>query len=294
MTFALALDLFRWSILSCLAVGVIGPLLGVLLLLRRTGIYGLVLPQFASLGVALGYAVLPFWIARVGLFGMDLEEALADPHALLNFLLVFVALCTAGGLVFQALFAGSRATETARAAGAFVVAGAATIMLAQASPLGAELVESLVRGEVLAVDVHEFETLAVALTIAGLLVWRLRRGFLIAGFDPETARVLQLPVRRYEWSLLAVTGLVVAVGTLIVGPMVLFAMLVLPPLAARRLASSMRSLFVWAIAIGVAGTLLGLTVSFTADQPLGPSIALCTAVFNLVLAPVRPRVPFGA
>ncbi|MBI1381303.1 MAG: hypothetical protein GC161_09450 [Planctomycetaceae bacterium] len=280
MSFAEAFQFFLWAMLATLVVGGVAPLLGGHLLLRRTGLYGLVLPQFASAGVALGYAVLPWWIAVFGLGGRTLDEALADPHAASNVLLGFAALATAVGLAVQAAFARARATESARAVGAFAVAGAATLLLSQLSPMGAEYVDSLLRGEVLAVGVHEFEVLAAGGLVAVLLLLRFQNALLLCGFDPDTARVQGLSLVRHEWVLLGALGLVVATGTLIVGPMVLFSLLVLPPLGARSLSRSQRGFFRWSVALGLASAVAGLVVSLRLDQPLGPAVALAAAALS--------------
>ncbi len=291
MSLYYAFNLFLWAILATALAGIVAPLLGAHLLLRRTGLYGLVLPQFASAGVALGYALLPWWVARVGLGGLSLEEALADPHAVSNLLLGFAALTTGLGLGFQALFARARATESARAAAAFAVAGAATLLLAERSPLGAEYVDSLLRGEVLAVGVHEFEIIAAAFGLALVLLLRFQNALLLGGFDPDTARVLGLGTRRTDALLLIITGLVVATGTVIVGPMVLFSLLVIPPLGARALARSQRGFFAWTTVLGLLSAACGLALSFGLDLPLGPAVAVGSASVSAAgwLASRRPR-----
>lgn len=277
ITRAVIWDLFLFSILSCALAGLVCPLVGCFLLVRRTGFYGITLPQFATAGVACGFAVLPWWIARVGLGGMDLETALDSPHALMNYHLGWAAFFTFLGLLALGTPKRGAATETARMAASFSIASALAILFGQFSPTGMEYVEVLLRGEALIVDVHKFETIAGVYGAVLVLFLLFHRDLLIASYDPETATVLGKRVRRWDALLLAMTGAVVAVGVWVVGPIVLFGLLVIPPLAARSLARSMTGFYGVAAALGVVAAYAGAEFSFFLDWPLGPSVVAVAA-----------------
>jgi ABC-type Mn2+/Zn2+ transport system permease subunit len=179
-------------------------------------------------------------------------------------------------------------TEIGRVAAAFAIATAATILCGQLSPIGTAFVVELVYGEVLIIGVHELETLAVVLGLVAVLFLVFHRDLLIVSYDRETALVLGKPVLRFEGLLTAMTGLCVAVGTMIVGPTLLFGLLVLPPLAARRWARSMAGLYLFSVAIGAAGVALGVLASFRFDLPMGAAIvAACALALLPGLLPAR-------
>lgn len=274
MDWGLILELFPYAIASALVAGVVCPVVGCFLLVRRTGFYGVALPQFASAGVLAGYATLPWWIANVGLGGMDLPTALQSPHALEAYLLVWAILCTLSGLFALAVSRDTGGTEPARVAASFAIASAAAILFAMAAPTGAERVESMLKGEILVVGLHEFETIAVAYGLILAVLGVYHRDLLLVSFDRETARVLGEPARRYELVLAAVTGVAVSVGVVVIGPVVLFGLLVIPPLAARGLARSMRSFYLWSAALGLVSSVGGVVTSFSLDWPLGPSVVV--------------------
>ncbi|MEW6073671.1 MAG: metal ABC transporter permease [Planctomycetota bacterium] len=267
-------ELFRYAILAAVAAGAVCPLVGCFLLVRRAAFHGVALPQFAAAGVALGFAVLPAWIDRVGLAGLDYVEALESPHALKNYLLAFAAAATFGALLLLALLGARKTTETARLAAGFALASALTILFGLASPVGGEFIDSLLHGEILAIGRHELEVLLGAYLMVGTLLLVRRHDLLLVSYDPETARVLGKRVRAGEALLLLITGLTVSVGTLIVGPVVLFGLLVLPPLAARGFASSMRSFFLWSAGSGIVAAVGGVWTSFRFDWPLGPAVVV--------------------
>lgn len=278
MSFLELLDLFGLAFAAALISGLVCPLIGCFLLLRRTGFYGVALPQFAASGVAAGFAAIPL-LTSLGLGGPDLESALLDEHQALNYHLTWAALFTFGGLGALAALGRRGGSEVARVAALFSIATAGTILFASASPVGETFVrDRLLRGEILAVGIHELETIGAVMGLTLLtIVWGYR-DLLIVSFDPETARVLGKRVGRWELLLHAITGLCVAAGTMTVGPVVLFGLLVLPPLAARGLARSMRGMLLWAAVLGLISAALGIWASFHFDWPLGPAVVVTAAL----------------
>jgi ABC-type Mn2+/Zn2+ transport system permease subunit len=276
------LSLFRYALLAALAAGLVCPLLGALLWLRRTGFYGITLPQFSAAGVVLGYACLAWWIDHFGLGELTLDQALGDPHAIMNYLLAWAALACGLGLgVLVWLGRAGHDGEAGRVAAAFAIANAATYLFGRMSPVGSSHVSELLQGEILGVGRHELETVAgVMLLVLGVLLWR-RREVVLVSFDPEFARVLGLRRTRIELLLLCLCTATVACGTMILGPTVLFGLIVLPALAARPFARSMDGFFVLSSLAGFLSVLLGVVLSFEADLPLGASVVAGAALLLL-------------
>ena len=94
------LALFRFALLAAICAGLVFPLLGSLLYLRRTSFYGITLPQFATAGVVFGFVVLPWWIAHIGLDGLTIDTALSDSHAAMTYHVAWAAAFTFGGLLW--------------------------------------------------------------------------------------------------------------------------------------------------------------------------------------------------
>ena len=271
-------EFFKYSILSALLAGMVAPAVGSYLLVRRTGFLGVALPQFAAAGVALGFALLPWWQEHMGwLLATHHEDG---AHLAMEYHLLWAGLTTFGGLASLAL-ARRRdpdGTEAGHIAAGFAIASALTVLLAHLSPTGSVYIDGLLRGEILAIDVHEFTLLASVLGAVGLLLlWR-HRYLTLVGFDPDLARVLGHRVALGEALFATLAGSTVAAGTMTVGPLVLFGLLVLPPLAARPLARSMAGFLAWACLLGFASSALGLLGSFSLDWPLGPTLVLAAAL----------------
>ncbi len=276
------LDLFRFALAAALCASVVCPLVGTLLFVRRTSFYGITLPQFATAGVVFGFVLLPWWVARIGIGGLTVDEALADSHAAMNYHFAWAGVFTFGGL-FALVWLGRRGgSEIGRVAAAFAIANAATYLFGRVSPVGKSLVDELLQGEILGVGLHEFETLAVVLFAVLVLVFLFHRDFLIVSFDRDSARVLGKRVVAIETLLTTIIGVSIAVGTMTLGPTLVFGLLVLPPLAARRYARSMTSFYVAASAFGLGSAVLGIVASFELDLPLGAAIV---GVAGLLLVP---------
>jgi zinc transport system permease protein len=90
----------------------------------------------------------------------------------------------------------------------------------------------------------------------------------------------------------ALAAVTVALSMRVVGILLVAALMVLPVSAAGRVAWSMRSTLVLAMAIGLGSALAGLTISYYADAPPGGTIVLVAAgayVAALLDSAVRGR-----
>jgi ABC-type Mn2+/Zn2+ transport system permease subunit len=285
------LRLFGWAIAATLCAGFTCPLVGAFLHVRRTSFYGIALPQFATAGVILGFGVLPWWIDHLGLGGLTLDEAFGDYHAALHYHLSWAAAFTFGGLGALSLASRRGGSEIVNVAIAFAITNALAILFGRLSPIGQAFVEELMHGEVLGVGVHEFETVAVVsgLVVGCIVFWR--RDLVLVSFDREYARVQGLSVQAFELLLAFLTGLIVATGTMTLGPTLLFGLLVLPSAAARQLATSMRAFLILSPLLGVISSALGITASFGFDLPMGAAVVVASALTFLLcwLVPKRGR-----
>jgi len=66
----------------------------------------------------------------------------------------------------------------------------------------------------------------------------------------------------------------VAFGLKVVGALLIVALLIIPPAAARPLAKSPEAMAIWAAVLGAVSAPLGLAASLAGDAPAGPCIVL--------------------
>ncbi|MCX5737389.1 MAG: metal ABC transporter permease [Proteobacteria bacterium] len=249
--------LFRNAILGGLGVALLCSVLGIYLVLRRLVLIGVALPQASAAGIA---AV--FWLS-----GHAHAEGPAT-H--------FVALVGSLGATFAALaflLVGRRRARVPAEWGVgalFAISSAATVLFVAVNPTGDLEMSNLLRGELLAITARDLQVIGAAMAGVGALFVLFRRELLLTSFDPEFARTIDRRPLRYDALLYALLGGSIALGVMNVGPLVVFGVLVLPALAALRIAPGIASAFVLSAGIAAVSFVGGFAVAYRADLPAGP------------------------
>jgi hypothetical protein len=167
----------------------------------------------------------------------------------------------------------------------FAISSAATILFIALNPKGDIEMASLLRGEMLAITETDLEAISVVLLAVGALFFLFRRDLLLTSFDPEFSRTIGRNPVRYDLLLYFLIGGSIALGVMTVGPLVVFGFLVLPALAALRVAPGLGSAFAISGAVAAVSFLGGFGLSYQADLPAGPVCvavaAVCWAVASL-------------
>src|SRR5262249_39791982 len=101
-----------------------------------------------------------------------------------------------------------------------------------------------------------------------------RREILLVSYDRDMATALGRHATVWDVVLFALIGVTIALGVMTVGPLVIFAFLVIPPLAALRLVRGIAPVSFVASLIGAGSALVGFVVSYRNDLPLGPTDAV--------------------
>lgn len=264
------LNLFASSFYGSLVVGLICPMVGVFFVLRRVVFLGIAVPQFAAAGVAFGFLLLPFM--EGGEKGGSPQAAAVGLEAHFTFHLIFALLFTFLALFILALL-GRKGTgyPESRIAAGYAFAAAITVLFLSASAMGAAHVQVLLRGEILALSRQDLVLICVLFGGVLLAFLLFHRHFLLVGYDREAA--VSLGYRPFLWDslLYGLVGASIAAGVLTVGPLVIFGLMVIPPLAARPFARSMPAFYLLASLAGLVTSAGGFMVSYLMDEPLGPT-----------------------
>jgi zinc transport system permease protein len=111
------------------------------------------------------------------------------------------------------------------------------------------------------------------------LLYRALAGVVV---DEEGARVAGVPVGALNVLVAGLAGLTIGLSMQIVGILLIAALMVLPVIASGRVAWSMRSSILLAMAIGLASVFAGLTIAYYGDLPPGGAIVLVAALAFVV------------
>jgi zinc transport system permease protein len=117
--------------------------------------------------------------------------------------------------------------------------------------------------------------------VAVALLYRALVGVVV---DEEGARVAGVPVGPLNVLVAGLAGLTIGLSMQIVGILLIAALMVLPVIASGRVAWSMRSSILLAIAIGLTSVFAGLTIAYYGDLPPGGAIVLVAAGAFVVAA----------
>ena len=115
-----------------------------------------------------------------------------------------------------------------------------------------------------------------ALVLAGLYAFH--RQLVYTTFDPVGAEVVGIRTSLVEYVLLALLALVVVIGIQAAGIVLVMAMLITPAAAGYLLARRFVGVMLIGALIGAASAVAGLYLSFHADLPSGPAMALVATV----------------
>jgi zinc transport system permease protein len=259
-------DFMRLAFAAGAIVGVLAPAVGFFLVQRRMSLIGDGIGHVAFAGVALGYLL---GISPVG-------------TALVASVLGAVAV---EWLRSQRQAAGDQALALLFYTG--IAAG--VVLISAAGRLNANLF-SFLFGSILTVTGDDVLLIGV-LGAAGLAVVAvLYRALVAIALDEEGARVSGVPVGALNVVLAALAAVTIAVSMRIVGVLLIAALMVLPVIAAGRVAWSVRSTILIAMGIGLGSALVGLTIAYYANLAPGGAIVLTAAGAAVLATAHRPAL----
>jgi zinc transport system permease protein len=252
-------EFMRLAFATGAIVGVLAPAVGFFLVQRRMSLIGDGIGHVAFAGVAAGYllGISPVATALLAsVAGAVAIEWLRSQHQ------------AAGDQALALVFYTGIATGV--------------VLISAAGALNANLFAFLF-GSILTVTRGDLLLVAV-LGVCGLaLIGALYRPLVAVALDEEAARVSGVPVAVLNVLLAGLAGVTIAVSMRIVGILLIAALMVLPVIAASRIAWSIRSTIVLSTAIGLGSVFAGLTLAYYANLAPGGAIVL-TAAAAFVLA----------
>ena len=252
------------ALIVSVLVGVMCPVLGAYVITRGR----------AFMGDALAHSVLPGMVVAF-LLGISPFFAAVPTGIAIALLMGFISRRTGVsedtsiGIVFAGMFA------------------LGLVMLSRATNVNVNI-EDLLLGQVLGVsqtDVYVSLGLT-ALVMAGLYLFHTQ--LVYTTFDPVGAAVVGIRTGLVEYVLLALLAFVIVIGIQAAGIVLVMAMLITPAAAAYLLARRFVGVMAIGALIGAVSAIAGLYLSFHADLPSGPAMALvATVIFGMSAAAKR-------
>jgi len=241
---------------ACLVLVGLHAYFGIHVIERRVLFVDLAVAQFAALGAVVGFA----FGHHPGEFGSTL------------FSLAFA-------IVAAALFALTRMRverlpQEAIIGITFVVASAATILVADRAPEGAEHIKETLSGALLWVTWPTVFKVAAIYAVIGIFHWVLRDRFMLISLDPDEAFQRGWNVRWWDFLFYLSFGVMITYSVGIGGILMVFAYLVIPACVAILIHAGMKKRLAVGWLVGVIGSAVGLVGSFYLDMPTGPAVVV--------------------
>lgn len=287
-----AWELYEPGVLSGVVVGATLGLLGVYVVLRRLVFLSAAIGQTASFGIVVSL----FLAAETGAGLSGLEGLAGDegpsPWWVPSPMVGAVLMTFLATLVIVGRKERTSVFREGLLGAIFLVGAAGTILLGAGLAHEMHAIEAILHGVGVAVLPEDFELVAVlgaVVIVVHVVFWR---GFSAVSFDPIGARVHRLPVLGLDLAMAFSLALAIAAGIKALGALPVFALSILPSLAAIRVAPSMP----WTLALGAGyGALCGFAgylLSFLYDWPVGASqtlVALALVVLTELIRFVLTR-----
>ncbi|MCB5164062.1 metal ABC transporter permease [Streptomyces bambusae] len=166
---------------------------------------------------------------------------------------------------------------------------AAALLLLAVSGVNAAGAFALLWGSILAVGTADLVVVAVLAVLVPALFWWRRRDLALLLYDRELALSSGVAVERLTLLLLVLVAVAVAGAIKLTGALLVDALTLLPALAARRLGTSLTSITLWAVGIGITVNVTGFLIALSLDWPPGPVLVLTAGAVVLAVHLVPER-----
>ncbi|VEI12971.1 metal ABC transporter permease [Trueperella bialowiezensis] len=156
------------------------------------------------------------------------------------------------------------------------------VLLSDLAPSGRSF-ESYLFGSITAVTMFDQNATAVVFVLVVIMSIMFYGSQLDIAVDPTLARLSGTNVYLVNWAFTTLAAVTVAMSAKVVGALLVVSLMVLPVATALIVCRSYRSAMIVSVALGVLYMMTGLTISYTVDVRPGGTIVM-SAVAGLLIA----------
>lgn len=258
-------DFLRNTFFTGLLIGVIAPLLGTFLVVRRLSLLADALSHVTLAGIA---------------FGLFIEKKMATPF--ITPLYSGMAFSVGGSILIEKLREVYKAYQEISIP--IILSGGvglSVIFISLANGFNNDLFNYLF-GSVSAVSKNDFLTILGISVFIIIMIFVFYKELVTLSFDEEHAIVSGIHSKRIHFLFIVLTALVIASSIRIVGVLLVSALMTLPVATAMRLAKSFKQLMFLSILFGEIAVVIGLISGYYLSIPPGGTIVM-VSIFLLLL-----------
>ncbi|AXH98995.1 metal ABC transporter permease [Sporosarcina sp. PTS2304] len=253
------------AVLSGLIIGIIAPMLGLFIVVRRMAMISDALSHVALAGIAGS-----LYLSQQVLF-----------FAALNPVYLGMGAAVVGSLLIERLRRVYKSFEEL-AIPIILSAGIGfgAIFISLAKGFGTDLVGYLF-GSVSAVSRQDLYVVIVIAVIVIAFLYLLYKELFSLAFDPEYARVSGINEKMIQAVFMIITALVIGASMRIVGILLVSSLMTLPVAAAIQVAKSYKGALLYSIVFGEIAVIIGLISAYYLDIAPGGTIVVTSVVILL-------------
>lgn len=256
-------DFMRFSFISGLIVGLIAPLIGTFIVIRRLSLIADALSHVTLGGIT---------------FGVYLSSLIGTT---INPLITGILFSVAGALGIERLrTVYKHYQELAIPIIMSLGIALSVLFLSLADGFNQDLFGYLF-GSISAVSISDLILIAVIGVIVLTFIYLFYKEMLLVSFDEEYANVMNIS-KWIHFMFIIVVALVISASMRIVGILLVSALMTLPVASAMRVTSSFRQLMIFSVILGEASVIAGLFLSFYLNISPGGTIVLVSILILLV------------
>jgi zinc/manganese transport system permease protein len=166
----------------------------------------------------------------------------------------------------------------------YAFAAAATVLLVDKAPHGAEHIKYLLVGNILWVSWSTIAWLALIILVMAFFHYYFRGNISLVSVDPERAREAGISVTLWDLLFYLSLAWVVTSSVQTAGVLLIFSFLIVPAVCGLLLSRSFRASLLLGWIVGVGVSLSGSALSYILDLPTGATIICLFGVTLLVIA----------
>jgi zinc transport system permease protein len=260
-------DFLQNALISGLLIGLIAPLLGVFIVVRRMSLIADALSHVTLAGIAASLylekrfafmaGVSPLYLGMFfSIFGSLLIERLRSVYK--HFQELSIPIILSGGI------------------------GVSVIFISLADGFNTDLFSYLF-GSVSAVSRTDLLIIVGVTIIVLMLVLTLFKELFLLSFDEEHARASGIPAKWLHFLFIVIVALVIAASMRIVGILLVSSLMTLPVAASIRIAKGFKQAILYSVLFGEISVIIGLIVGFHLDLAPGGTIVLTSVIILLLI-----------
>ena len=252
---------------SGMIIGIIAPLLGVFIVVRRLSLIADALSHVTLAGIA------------ASLYLSQTFSALA----LLNPIYLGIVASVSGSMLIERLRRLYKHYE--ELAIPIIMSGGlgiSAIFISLASGFNTDLMSYLF-GSVSAVSRQDFYVIAAVAAVVFIFLTVFFKELFVLSFDEEYAKASGLPAKWIHLLFMVVVALVIAASMRIVGILLVSSLMTLPVAAAMRLAKGFKEAIIYSIVFGELSVVIGLVSAFYLNLAPGGTIVVTSIVVLLIV-----------